>query len=177
MKTRTIVLTIAYCLLAAGSLVAADQPLDPHLEPLRPLLEKTWKGNFEKGKADHPTIDVMRWERALNGKAVRVLHSINDGDYGGETIIRWDEKKQVLAYHYFTTADFTTVGQMTAKDGKMTTHETVEGSVGVTEVRGTSELLPDGALHVTAEYLKDGRWQPGHEVTYHTDPAAKVVFK
>jgi hypothetical protein len=172
-------LALAYGLLAAVKLVAADQPpLDSHLEPLRPLLEKTWKGSSQNGEAEKPVVDVMRVERALNGKAVRILHSVNDGVYGGETIIRWDEKKQALTYHYFTTADFTTIGTMTAKDGKITTHEDVEGGAGgITEVRSTSELLPNGDYHVKAEYRKDGQWQPGHEFTYRVDPEAKVVFK
>jgi hypothetical protein len=47
----------------------------------------------------------------------------------------------------------------------------------VTEVRGTSELLPDGAFRVKTEYLKAGEWQPGREVTYNQDPDANVVFK
>jgi len=98
---------------------AAPEPpkLDSHLEPLRPLLGKTWKGPFANSKPDKPTVDVARWERALNGKAVRVLHSINDGVYGGETLIVWDPKKNVLESHYFTTAGFTTTGTVTFRDG------------------------------------------------------------
>lgn len=53
--------------------------LDPHLAPLRPFLGKTWKGAFENSKPGKPTVGVQRWERALNGKAVRLLHSSNDG--------------------------------------------------------------------------------------------------
>jgi hypothetical protein len=53
------------------------------------LLAKTWKGALKSSEPDklatanlpeaRPVVDVMRWERALNGKAIRVLHSINDG--------------------------------------------------------------------------------------------------
>ena len=153
--------------------------LDSHLEPLRPLLEKTWKGTFKNSKPDKPTVDVARWERALNGKAVRLLHSINDGTYGGETIFVWDEKKQVVSYYYFTTANYMTIGTLTVKDGKFITSETVSGTAGnVTEVRATCELEPDGGFHVISEYMgKDGSWSPGHEVTYRESPDAKVVFK
>ena len=47
----------------------------------------------------------------------------------------------------------------------------------MTEVRGESELQPDGALHVNTEHLKAGKWEAAHEVTYREDAAAKVVFK
>lgn len=161
------------------SLAAADLPsLDSHLEPLRPWLGKTWKGQFKNSKPDKPTIDVARWERALNGKAVRILHSINDGAYGGESIVMWDEPKQAVTYHYFTTAGFQTIGTMAFKDGALVTHEVVTGSAGgVTEVRGTTRMLPDGTFQVKTEHLKDGSWSPGRETTYREDPSATVVFK
>ena len=179
MKPLRYLSVLVCCLSATINLSGADQPsLAPQLEPLRPLLDKTWKGVFKNSTPEKPIVDISRWERALNGKAVRVLHSVNDGAYGGETIFMWDEKKQAVTYHYFTTADFMTVGSMSFKDGKLITHEVVAGSAGgVTEVRGTSELLPDGVFRVKTEHLKDGEWQLGREVTYNQDPAAKVVFK
>jgi len=80
------------------------------LEPLRPLLEKTWKGAFKDSKPDMPTVDVMRWTRILNGKAIRVLHSINDGVLCGETIIFGTRKLRSVSYNYFTTAGFALAG-------------------------------------------------------------------
>jgi hypothetical protein len=53
--------------------------LNPHLEVLRPLLGKTWKGILNGSKPENPTVDIARWERALNGQAVRLLLSINQG--------------------------------------------------------------------------------------------------
>ena len=84
-------------LCAAADVSAADGlTLERQLEPLRPFLDKTWKGAFKNSTPEKPMVDIMRWERALNGKAVRVLHSVNDGTYGGETIFMWDPKKQVI---------------------------------------------------------------------------------
>jgi hypothetical protein len=161
------------------SAIAAEAlPLNPHLEPLRPLLEKTWKGTFKDSKPDKPTVDLQRWERALNGQAIRILHSINDGIYGGETLLIWDEQRKTISYYYFTTDGFMTMGTFEAKDGKFTAHENVKGDAnGVTEVRSTSEILPDGKFHVKAEYLKNGEWTAGHEATYEKAPGSSVIFK
>jgi hypothetical protein len=156
----------------------AERPtLNAHLEPLRPFL-KTWKGTFKNSTPEKPVIDIARWERALNGQAVRLTHSINNGSYGGETLIVWDEQKQGLVFYYFTTAGFMTTGTIEFKDGKVITHEDVKGSAqGITEVRGTSELRPDGKFFVKTEYRKDGEWSPGRETLYEEAPGAEVVFK
>lgn len=179
MKTRSYLLVLACCLWATTQVSGAERsPLDPRLEPLRPLLDKTWKGAFKRSTPEKPVVDVMRWERALNGKAVRVLHSVNNGGYGGETIFMWDEASRTVRYHYFTTAGFMTTGSLEFKDGRLHTHEVLAGGSGaVTEVRGVSELLPDGAFLVRTEHMIDGKWQAGREVTYREDSAAKVIFK
>ena len=179
MKAIKFLAVLTTWLAITGGLSAAEPPsLDPHLEALRPLIGKTWKGTFKNSTPEKPVVDVMSCERALNGKAVRSLHSINDGVYGGETIYMWDSKEKTIRYHYFTTAGFMTVGTLTVEDGKWISHEKVTGSSGgVTEVRGTSEMKPDGTFHVKTEHLRDGKWDAGRETTYREEPDAKVVFK
>lgn len=165
--------------LLAARLHAADAPkLDPHLESLRPFLGKTWKGHFKNSTPEKPVVDVSHWERALNGQAVRILHSVNEGSYGGESIVRWDAARKSIVYHYFTTAGFMTTGTLEVKEGRIHTHETVAGNAGgVTAVRSTQEIRPDGTFLVKTEYQKDGNWGPGREVVYREDPQARVIFK
>jgi hypothetical protein len=173
----TVLLTVAAAVALATPMYAAE-PLDEHLEPLRPFLGKTWRGTFADATPEHPVVDISHWERALGGAAVRMVHSINDGQYGGETIVFWDRERQSLAYYYFTTAGFYTHGTMKVEGTRWTSHETVTGSQqGITEVAAVSEVLPDGRLHVTSRYFKNGAWVAGHEVTYVEDPSAEVVFK
>ena len=175
---RTLV-SITTSLAVASSMAAAGQPpLDPHLEFLQPWLDKTFKSETKTTSSDKPTTDVARWERALNGNAVRVTHSLNDGAYGGEVIVRWDEEKQAVCYHYFTTDTFWTEGTMNFKDGKITSHEFVKGKAGgVTEVRATLEMQPDGTYLQKSEFLRDGKWSPGREALYRPDSTARVIFK
>jgi len=172
-------LSLTICLAIASSSFAADQStLDPHLEPLRPLFDKTFKGEGAAPNSDKTHSDVSHWERALNGKAVRILHSINDGAYGGECIVRWDQEKQAVCYYYFTTDVFRTEGTMSFQEGKILTHELVKGNgEGISEVRGTIEMRSDGAYLQKSEYFKDGKWTPGREILYRPDRGARVVFK
>jgi hypothetical protein len=178
--TRHLLLTLAVALNSSLAAFAADSPstLIPQLEAFRPFLGKTWRGEFKNSTPEKPVIDVSRWERALNGQAIRTLHAINRGEYGGESIITWDAAKKSLVYHYFTTAGFFTVGTMTIVDGKIVSHEKVTGEAGgVTEVRATNEILTDGSMSTKSEYLKNGKWEPGHAAVYREDPKAEVVFR
>ncbi len=178
MEKSTILLMFLWLGSAIAAPVAEELPLNSHLEPLRPLLEKTWKGTFNNSKPGNPTVDVGRWERALNGQAIRRLHSVNDGAYGGEALLFWDDQQKRIVVYYFTTAGFMSVGTLGFKDGKFTGHEDIKGNAdGITEVRSISELLPSGKFHLKAEYLKNGKWTFGREVTYEESPGSKVAFK
>ena len=176
MRTRNSFLLAAVATLVAGALQAAE--IDPRLAPLQPLVGKTWRAEMSPPGAAKPVVDVHRFELTLNGRAVRSVHSINDGEYGGESLFVWDDEKKSIVYTYFTTAGFYTTGTMQPDGGALQTHEVVRGTTsGVREVKATSRVLPDGRLHVKSKQLKDGTWADGHEVYYTVDPTAVVRFK
>ena len=84
---------IAICLLLQ-TFANQAQALDEKLKIFEPYLG-TWESTFSNG-----AVDVSHWESALNGTTLRTLHSINDGAYGGESLIFWDNKKQKLVFFY-----------------------------------------------------------------------------
>lgn len=164
-------------LLPALCLAEEVAPLDPHLEAFRPLLGNTYIAEFPNSTPEQPVHDVVTYERALNGKAIRSFHSINDGAYGGETIIRWEDSTESLVYHYFTTQGFMTTGTMTVEDGKYTAYEEVIGNAdGTTAVR-SSGVFSEAKIEVNSEYLTNGKWTPGHTGTYLPAPNATVKFR
>ncbi len=156
----------------------AELTLAPELAPFKPFLGIVWQADMgeQKGKRQ---IDRAFWQRALNGQAIKTIHSINDGEYGGETMIFWDKKKKSLAYYYFTTAGFYTHGTMNfdANTGVLTAEEQVENNAnGITVVRSESVLKTD-SLTVKSEYLQHGKWVPGHAAVYHPTKDRQVRFQ
>jgi len=152
--------------------------INEHLKPFLPFVGKTWKGEFANSTPEKPMYDVSRWELILSGQAIRIMHSVNDGVYGGETIIYWDKDKQQLLFFYFTTAGFYTTGTFSIEGEKFISHEMVTGNQnGITEVKATGEMLPDGKMRSKSQYLQNGKWVDGHEIFYKEDPTARVVFK
>jgi len=178
MGARLLALAVLVFRFSATVQASETNTLDPHLEPFRALLGQTYRGAFKSSQPEKPVTDVLKWERALNGKAVRTLHSINDGLYGGETLYVWDPREEVVKYFYFTTAGFRTTGTIKFTGGKFVTHEIVQGTAGgVTEVKAESELQSDGRLVVKVEHLKENKWVPARETIYEPDAAAEVKFK
>jgi hypothetical protein len=169
---------VASALLWTGNSIASETgSLDEHLAPFRPFLAKTWRGEFKDSKPDHPAVDVSRWERALNGKAIRILHSVNNGQYGGESLVFWDAGQKEIRYYYFTTAGFYTTGTASFTDGKFVAVEKVTGETnGISEVRSTCELRADGTMLKKATFVKDGQATGGPEILYREDSMAEVKF-
>jgi hypothetical protein len=142
--------------------------LEAHLRPLERLVGRTFRGTLSEPGAQKAMVDVSRWERALNGMAVRNLHSVNDGEYGGDTVLCWNRELQTLDFFYFTTAGFLTRGTMTAEPGIASTRE---------QVTAQSELLADGRLRTSSQYLRNGQWVEGPSGTCVPDDSAVVRFR
>lgn len=175
-KKQLILFTVV--LISLTGLAQAQEDLAENLKLFKPFIGKTWKGEFANSTPEKPVFDVSRWERALNGQAIRILHSVNNGEYGGESIVFWDKQKASLVFYYFTTAGFFTTGTTKFEDGKMISHEYVTGNQnGITEVKSIGEITADGKLLSKSQYLQNGKWVKGHEATYVEDPTAQVVFK
>ncbi len=154
------------------------QTIPDYFKPFSKIVGKTYRGTFLDSSGQKSAVDIARWEWALNGQAIRVLHSVNNGQYGGETIVYFDKKTQEIRYFYFTTTGFYTQGTMRWEGDKLISHEKVEGNEkGITEVKSVAELLPDGGWKGAAHYLQNGKWVPGHQIIYRIDPQARVVFK
>ncbi|HPI72123.1 MAG TPA: hypothetical protein PK843_08715 [bacterium] len=164
--------------LAAGQVNTEPDSLNEHLRPFKPYLNKTYIGRFAQAPGQPPMQDIARWERILNGQAIRMLHSVNDGEYGGETILFWDKARRCLVYYYFTTAGFFTNGTMHLEVDKWVSHEMVTNNAhGITEVRSTSQFLPDGRMHTVSEFKQNGQWVHGHTIDYVESPESRMVFR
>ena len=176
-RRLTILLLIVGCVFGQ-SVETTKMELSEHLKPLQSYIGKTFKGEFADSTPENPTYDIQYWERALNGNAIKITHSVNNGEYGGESMIMWDPKLGSLVSWYFTTAGFYTQATVIIEDGKLVSHENVTGNEnGITEVKSIMQLLSNGQLHTKSEYLQNGKWVDGHEIYYKEAPGEQVIFK
>ena len=151
------------CLLLFTPAYAQDTPHEK-LMILDPFIG-TWKAEVGKD-----TFDVSRYEWVLGGKAVRITHSINDGDYGGEALLHWNTDKAAITYRYVTTASFYTEGTITPTDNGFDAHEMVYGNAGAASAEnamlsfpipaGTQFLSATGGGMAPSQSLGVRAWKP-----------------
>ena len=178
MKKLFTVLLLILCISCQHTADNINTQLSEHLKPFEPYIGKTYKGEFANSTTEKPIYDISHWERALNGNAIRIIHSVNNGEYGGESIIMWDADKDSIASWYFTTAGFYTQATLHFEDEKLISIEDVTGNEnGITQVKAIITLLPDGELVNSSKYFMNGSWVDGHKIHYKEAPDAKVVFK
>ena len=152
--------------------------ISEHLKSFEPYIGKTFKGEFSNSTPEKPVYDISHWERALNGNAIRIMHSVNNGEYGGESIVMWDTKKESLVSWYFTTAGFYSEAILHFEDEKLISVEDVTGNEnGITKVKSEINLLPNGQLVNSSMYLMNGNWVDGHKIHYKEVADAQVIFK
>lgn len=165
-----LIFTISVC-------TAQQKEISEHLKPFAPFVGKTWVGEFTDPSGKEMR-DVSKWKRILNGNAIRILHSLNKGMYGGETVLYYDKVKKAVSFHYFTTAGFQTSGTFEFKNDEFIGMENVTGSEdGITLVKSVSKFIDKNSFEVKSQYLQKGEWIKGHNIKYKLDNSAKVIFK
>lgn len=158
---------------AAQDLPAAAAPAEA-FAPILAMVGRTWRGT---STAQPGVEDVMRWDWAIGGHAVRIVHSVNGGVYGGETLIFPDRASGDLIYHYFTTGGFHTTGVIRAgAEGGVEIEETVHGVPGLGRLRSHGRLDADGVYRTRTEAERDGAWVAFGGFDYREDAAAEVVL-
>lgn len=138
--------------------------------PFEHLVGKSWRGT---GVPDASVVDVQRWDWAVGGHAVRVVHSVGDGVYAGETLIFRDRDSGAYIFHYFTSGGFHTTGTMRPTgSGAFEVEETIHGLDGFPPIRSTIVLGTDGVNRARAFQQEGGKWVEKGGFDYREDPDA-----
>ncbi|WCL55189.1 hypothetical protein [Gimibacter soli] len=176
LRFKHLALAVAFfaCTLAGVPAMAAD----PVLAPLAPLMGKTWRSVENGTNPDGSTFnDVVRWEWQASGHMALATHSLNEGVYGGVTLIHHDAKARTIVFRYATTGGFYTEGTIVPKDGGFEILETVKGTTGgPSDVRTFMKMDGPDAYTVESRMMVNGVWGEPQTRMYRVDPDADVLF-
>ncbi len=152
--------------------------LSVHLKDFQPYIGKKFKGEFFNSTPDNPLYDITSWERILNGKAIRITHSVNNGEYGGETIIMWDPNQDKLISRYFTTAGTMSLATMKFDNNRLISIEDVSNNQnGIKKIKTIIQFIDDGKLMHRVKYQINNIWQDAHEIIYYKIQNEPIIFK
>ncbi len=142
--------------------------------PFEHLVGKTWRG---VGTGPAAAEDIQRWDWAVGGHAVRVVHSVGGGAYAGETLIFRDKDSGAYIFHYFTSGGFHTTGVMRPTGpGAFEAEETVHGLDGFPPIRSTMVMGADGVHRTRGFQLENGVWVEKGGFDYREDASAVPVM-
>lgn len=157
----------------AQDLPAAEARAEDPFRPLYPLIGRTWRG---ASVADPAVEDVVRWEWAVGGHAVRAVHAVNGGAYGGETLVFVDADSGDLIFHYFTSGGFHTTGTIRhGLDESLEIVEAVHGLDGIESLHSVIRIADDGTYTSRGLVEQEGRWVEFGGFDYRVDPTAVVA--
>ncbi len=97
---------------------AASNPLDVYA----PLAGHCWRGEFPHGKAT----DEHCFTWVYDGRHLRDVHVVrgdDGGEYRGETIYSWDEKRGRIVYRYWNSFGGYSDGDIVETDGELVSPE------------------------------------------------------
>lgn len=127
----------------------------------------TYRGE-PMGASSEAVADIQEWSWIDEEEpSLLIRHALEDGSYGGDTIVKKNSETGALTYVYTTTADFVTNGTFNLLDSRRwEAVEEVEGHAEISKVRNNGTLQNDGAFISSSEYFKNGRWVSGHAFIY-----------
>ena len=152
--------------------------LSKHLLGFENFINKKFKGEFYNSTKENPLIDVIYFERILNGNAISISHSVNNGVYGGKSIIVWNSKNLKLESYYFSTG-----GEMiqshvsTEKNEIVMVEDFSKNDNGIQKVKKIYRLGKDGILEYQIKYFMNNIWVNSHDMEYNESKSAEIIFQ
>ncbi len=156
---------------AACAVKTAYEPMAPFAK----LAGRAWRGEGT-GPDGKPVVDIAKYEMILGGRAFQSTHKLENGTYGGRTIIFFDEGAKTYIFHYFTTAGFHTTGEIVPTETGFTAVEQVQNHPEFAEVRSEA-FYGDKTIRVVSSHVThDGEESEGEELVYKEIPSDGVLL-
>ena len=152
--------------------------LSKHLLDFEIFIGKKFQGEFYNSTKENPLMDIIYFERILNGEAIRISHSVNNGEYGGEYIITWNSDKGKIESYYFSTGGEIKVSNIDIIDNEISIKEDFsQNENGIQKVKKIFRLGAEGYLENNIKYMINNIWIKSHEMIYTRKDSAKIIFQ
>ncbi|MCJ7681717.1 MAG: nuclear transport factor 2 family protein [Candidatus Aminicenantes bacterium] len=170
---KHVILIVLVCLFVV-KIGVSGQDIDPRLNPLEPLLNKTWAG-FLKAPDGSAEFRVVRTFEVLNGgKVIRFTKINKDLNGYGEGFIHWNDIEQKAAFFFiekggvFQTGYVSVENDVITFEGQMTWPKAMPQGKQSYDFKNTFELKSKTEMVDSWFHNAFGPWRPGHVIAYKT---------
>ena len=172
---------IFYYFIITTSLILGDNIDKPFLsekiQGFEVFIGKYFKGETFNSTKTKLISEVIHFKRILNGQAIRIVHSINEGEFGGESIITWNQENNILESVYFSTGGNIKHSMVTLKENTITLVEDVsKNQNSIKKVKTTYYLNSYGQLKKETKYYINNMWIFSHNSNYTESKSSEIIF-
>lgn len=168
---KKIVLTVIICLLPVYSI--NSQTLAERLSPIKPFLDKTWKGDLKSPEGEIISVEIRTFESLSDGKIIKAYIRNEGNSNRGEGYFYWDDIAKRIAFFFLESSGVFNTGFVSAEnniitiEGKMTwpaqSNPEVKQSY---DFKNTFEFTADGKMIDRWYHNAFGPWRPGHVIEF-----------
>tara|TARA_B100000427_G_scaffold315434_1_gene309543 strand:+ start:207 stop:743 length:537 start_codon:yes stop_codon:yes gene_type:complete len=178
MKIKSILAVKIFILSLIFTQQLNEKKISKKLLGFEQFLGKKYIGEFQNSTKKKPLFDIIHFERILNGNAICISHSVNDGEYGGKTVIIWNAKTGNLESYYFSTGGEIIQAIVTVEDSKIVMIEDfTENNNGIKKVKKIYKISDNRTLENQIKYLLNNIWVNSHEMVYIESDTVKIIFQ
>ena len=131
------------------------------------LIGKNFIGEIKSKVGSRFITEIVSWESALKGDAVKASHIFNDDELLGETLIMYDQLENDISCWYFSSGGISKKSKFLSKSNDIIFLEDVSrNNNSITKIRTTYKLNKNSSYQKVTQYLINNVWTKGEKVLY-----------
>lgn len=174
MKTNIKRSFITVLMLLISVLIINGQTLSEKLDPLKPFLNKPWKGILKSPDGKDELIVNRTFEIVKNGNVIKCTKINKELDSFGEGFFYWNDIEKKIAFFFIESKGVFQIGFVTVEnnivtiEGTMTWPQQLNPNVKQSyDFKNTFEFTSDGKMIDKWFQNAFGPWQPGHVIEFN----------
>jgi len=151
--------------------------IDPHLQFLRPLLGKTWRGELRSPDGARASTEIREFIPLDGGRVIRMTKINRELGSHGEGFLYWDDVRRVVGYFFIEDSGVFLTGEASGDERRVTLEGTMTWPSPPPrpdlkqsyDFRDTFEPLSETAMRDSWFHDAFGPWRPGHVIEFRSE--------
>lgn len=164
---HTLLFIFFFIELIFGNQIRNNIRLFDDLKNFKKFVGKTFIGNIENKNNDSIGHEIIKWELALKGDAIKIYQHINENELVGESIIMFDQATNQFSCWYFSSGGVSKKSKVIVNGEQIILIEDVsKNNNSITKIRTKYEFIKSDSYIKNTQFLINNVWTKGLEINY-----------